>query len=189
MLGLRDTFYQVCSDQSDSQWAISTPSCTPTLMEANCFDNFLCNLSYHDISFHCCIAITFDYWFLWFYCRLNWELLQIINSNFTWSLTIMTSLSVMCLLSSRPLPVFTLRCYFLFLLLANCHVPGQPGLTGRDDTCDTILASDWSIVRDPGSWLVKCHPSDACQTWRLLSVMYRPLRRHTYHSVTNNTNN
>ena len=156
MLGLRDTFYQVCSDQSDSQWAISTPSCTPTLMEANCFDNFLCNLSYHDISFHCCIAITFDYWFLWFYCRSNWELLQIINSNFTWSLTIMTSLSVMCLLSSRPLPVFTLRCYFLFLLLANCHVPGQPGLTGRDDTCDTILASDWSIVRDPGSWLVRC---------------------------------
>ena len=40
-------------------------------------------------------------------------------------------------------------------------------------------ASDWSDVSKH---------SDACQTWRLLSVMYRPLRRHTYHSVTNNTN-
>ena len=40
-------------------------------------------------------------------------------------------------------------------------------------------ASDWSDVSEH---------SDACQTWRLLSVMYRPLRRHTYHSVTNNTN-
>ena len=43
-----------------------------------------------------------------------------------------------------------------------------------------IRASDWSDVS---------MYSDACQTWRLLSVMYRPLRRHTYHSVTNNTNN
>lgn len=43
-----------------------------------------------------------------------------------------------------------------------------------------ILASDWSDVS---------MYSDACQTCRLLSVMYRPLRRHTYHSVTNNTNN
>ena len=68
-----------------------------------------------------------------------------------------------------------------------------------------LASKGWLAVlaRGTRSWLLIGHSSDtpashwsdgskhsdACQTWRLLSVMYRPLRRHTYHSVTNNTNN
>ena len=80
----------------------------------------------------------------------------------------------------------------IFSLCANCLVPGQQGLTvsvgwhvalGQDlwpliGHLPQILVPDWSVVK-----------TDAFQTWWLpLSVMYWPLRRHTYHSVTNNTN-
>ena len=78
----------------------------------------------------------------------------------------------------------------LFLLRTNCHVPGQQGLTAvlARDTIFWLLIGHWSDT--PASdWPDVSGHCDACQTRRLLSVMYRPLRRHTYHSVTNNTNN
>ena len=78
----------------------------------------------------------------------------------------------------------------LFLFRTNCHVPGQQGLTAvlARDTIFWLLIGHWS--NSPASdWPDVSGHCDACQTRRLLSVMYRPLRRHTYHSVTNNTNN
>ena len=99
-------------------------------------------------------------------------------------MVIASQAKIYCSVCSSRLIMADVRC-----CCANCHVPGQPLIGQWPD----IQASDWSLICYTGLWLVRCQStersqSEACQTWRLLSVMYRPLRRHTYHSVTNNTN-
>ena len=168
MLGLRDTFYQVCSQTAAGPYLLPRNT-TPTLMEANCFDNFLCDLSYHDISFHC-IAITFDYWFLWFYCRLNWTVLKTFTNHKIQLYLNLSSLSLtmtfwpdqcQCLLISDVIFYFYSSLIVMFLasrgwLAGLTRVTLSWPLIGQSSE---ILAADWSdvssvmLARPEGCWV------------------------------------